>query len=116
MDQTKEYKRIWWRERKEKERKGKEKKRKEKKIKERKTKDEEKQDVLGKEKGKRKEKGFDSQCSDGRKSLVRELKLVYSMRAMSRCQKIKEVGFFPTLTPFNLRVVNGRVVQPQPWD
>ena len=35
------------------------------------------------EKGERKENGSDSQCSDGRKSLVRELKLVYWMRA--RC-------------------------------
>ena len=50
------------------------------------------------------------------KSLVRELKLVYSTRATSRCQKTKVLGFSPTLIPFNLRVVNDRVVQPQPWD
>ena len=29
--------------------------------------------------------------------------------------KTKEVRFSPTLVPLNLRVVNGRVVQPQPW-
>ena len=40
-------------------------------------------------KEKKKEKGFDSQCFDGRKSLVRELKLVYSTRATSRSQKQK---------------------------
>ena len=68
------------------------------------------------EKGERKENDSDSRCYDGRKSLVRELKLVYSTRATSRCQKTKEVEFFPTLVPLNLRVVNGRVVQPQPWD
>ena len=55
-------------------------------------------------------------CSDGQKSVGRELKLVYSTRATSRCQKHKEVGFSPTLVPLNLRVVNGRVVQPQQWD
>ena len=37
----------------------------------------------------KKEKGSDSQCFDGRKSLVRELKLVYSMKATNRCQKQK---------------------------
>ena len=36
------------------------------------------------EKGERKEKGSNSLCSDGRKFLVRELKLVYSTRATSR--------------------------------
>ena len=50
------------------------------------------------------------------KSLVRELKLVYSTRATSRCQKTKVLGFSSTLVPLNLRVVNDRVVQPQPWD
>ena len=34
------------------------------------------------------------------------------MRATSRCQKQKEVGFPPTLVPLNLRVINGRVVHP----
>ena len=38
---------------------------------------------------KKKEKGFDSRCSNCWKSLVRELKLVYSTRATSRCQKQK---------------------------
>ena len=33
---------------------------------------------------KEKEKGSNSRCSDGQKLLVRELKLVYSTRAMSR--------------------------------
>ena len=80
-----------------------------------------------KEKGKRKEKReerkervghalSDFRCFDYRKSIGRELKLVYSTRATSRCQKQKEVGFSPTLIPLNLRVVNDRVVQPQPWD
>ena len=41
------------------------------------------------EKGKRKENDSNSRCSDGRKSLVRELKLVYSTRATSMCQKQK---------------------------
>ena len=68
------------------------------------------------EKGERKEMGSNSWCSDARKSIGLEFKLVYSMRTMSRCQKQKEVGFSPTMVPFNLRVVNGRVVQPQPWD
>ena len=39
------------------------------------------------ERKKKKEKGSDSRCPNGRKSLVRELKLVYLTRAMSRCQK-----------------------------
>ena len=39
--------------------------------------------------GERKKKGSNSLCSDGPKSLVRELKLVYSTRATSRCQKQK---------------------------
>ena len=30
--------------------------------------------------------------------------------------KTKDVGFSPTLVPLNLRVINGRVVQPQPGD
>ena len=70
------------------------------------------------EKGEIKENAFDSRCSDGRNSLIRELKLVYSTRATSRCKKKKnkEVGFSPTLVPLNLRAVNDRVVQPQPWD
>ena len=38
---------------------------------------------------KKKEKGSDSRCSDGPKSLVPELKLVYLTRATSRCQKPK---------------------------
>ena len=67
----------------------------------------------------------DSQCPDGQKSIGQELKLVYLPRATSRCkkqktknkkQKQKEVGFSPTLVPPNLRVINGSVVQPQPWD
>ena len=46
--------------------------------------------VRGKEeKGERKENGSDSQCSDGRKLIGQELKLTYSTRAMSRCQKQK---------------------------
>ena len=69
--------------RKEKERKKKEKK-------------EKKNPCVGKkEKEKIKEKGesalYDSRCFDGKKLLVRELKLIYSMRAMSRCQKQKGV-------------------------
>ena len=95
--------------------KGKEKKRKEKKK--RKKGEENKRDeenLCVKEKGERKEKGSDSQYSDGRKSIGQELKLVYSTRATSRCQKTKDVGFSPTLVPLNLRVVNGCVVQPQP--
>ena len=70
--------------------------------------------VIGEKKGKRKvgRALFGSQCSDGRKSIGRELKLFYSPRATSRCQKQKEVGFSPTLVPLNLRPANGRVVQP----
>ena len=68
------------------------------------------------EKWERKAKGSNSWCSDGRKSLVRELKLVYSTRAISRCQIIKKVGFSPKSIPLNLRAVNDRVVQPRPWD
>ena len=50
------------------------------------------------EKKKRKEKSFNSRCSDGWKLLVRETKLVYSTRATSRCQKKrKKVGVSPTL-------------------
>ena len=51
-----------------------------------------------------------SRFSEGQKSLVRELKLVYSTRNMSRCQKQKEGGFSLTLVPLNLGAVNGRVV------
>ena len=40
-------------------------------------------------KKKKEKKSSDSHCSNGWKSLVRELKLVYSMRATSRCQKQK---------------------------
>ena len=73
--------------------------------------------MRGKEgkKKERKEKSFDSRCSDGQKSIGRELKLVYSSRATSRCQK-HEVRFSPTLVPPNLRALNGHVVEPQPWD
>ena len=89
------------------ERKGKEKKKKEKKerkgekekkgekinTKEEMKENEEKQKRGGKSvsggERKKKEKGFDSRCFDCRKSLVRELKLVYSTRAVSRCQKQK---------------------------
>ena len=90
-----------------------------KKRNERKTKERRKKKyVSGKEgkKGERKEKGSDSRCSDGQKSIGRELKLVYSTRTTSSCQKQKEVGFSPTLVPLNLRVVNSCVVQPQPCD
>ena len=45
----------------------------------------------------KKKKGSDSRCFDSRKSLVRELNFVYSTRAISRCQKTKDVGFSPTL-------------------
>ena len=68
------------------ERKGKEGE-KEKKEKKRKEKKGEKK--KGKEKKKEKEKGSDSRCFEGRKSLVLELKLVYSTRATCRCQKQK---------------------------
>ena len=64
----------------------------------------------------RKKKSSDSRCFDSRKSISQELKLVYSMRATSRCQKTKEVGFSSTLVPLNLRTENGRIVQPQPWN
>ena len=64
------------------------------------------------EKGEIKENGSNSRCSDSWKSITQELKLIYLTRAMSRCQKQKEVGFFPILVPFNLRVVNGLVVKP----
>ena len=37
-------------------------------------------------KKRKKEKGSDSQCSDSRKSLVRELKLVYAIRATHEYQ------------------------------
>ena len=84
---------------------------------------EERKEMRGKQKreGKKmcvgkKGNGSDSQCFDSRKSIGLELKLVYSPRDTSRCQKHKEVGFSPTLVPPNLRVVNGRVVQLQPWD
>ena len=42
------------------------------------------------EKGEIKENAFDSRCSDGWNSLIRELKLVYSTRATSRCKKNKK--------------------------
>ena len=45
--------------------------------------------MSGEERVKKKEKGFDSWCSDSWKSLVQELKLVYSTRITSRCQKQK---------------------------
>ena len=41
------------------------------------------------EKGERKEKSFDTWCFDSRKSISREIKLVNSMRATSKCQKQK---------------------------
>ena len=55
-----------------------------------------------------KENGSDSRCFNGRKSIGRELKLVYLPRATSRCKKKKQkkVRFSPTLVPPNLRVVN----------
>ena len=37
--------------------------------------------------------GSDSRCSDNQNSLVRELKLVYSMRDTSRYQKQKRYSF-----------------------
>ena len=44
-----------------------------------------------------KEKGFDSQCSEGQKSIGRELKLVFFLQATSRCKKKKKkVGFSET--------------------
>ena len=58
----------------------------------------------------------DFRCFNGRKSIGRESKLVYSTRATSRCQKQNEVGFSRTLVHLNLRAVNFHVVQPQPWD
>ena len=66
----------------EEERKRKEKKRKEK--------EEKKKSVRGKPKGKKK-RAFDFLCYDGWKSIGRELKLLYSTRATSRCQKKQEV-------------------------
>ena len=80
---------------------GKEKKRKEKKKERRKRKEMRKRkERRRKERKERKtkemrknpcveEKGLRFPCSNSRKSLVRELKLVYSMRATSRCQKQK---------------------------
>ena len=68
----------------EKEKKGEKKKRKE----EMRGKKKEEKSVRGGER-ERKEKGFNFRCSDSRKLLVRELKLVYSTRATSRCQKQK---------------------------
>ena len=98
-----------------KEKKGEKKKGKEKKKRnERKTKERRKKNVRGKEgkKEERNEKGSDSWCSDGRKLLVQELKLVYSTRTTSRFQKQKEIEFSHTLVPPNLRAVNSHVVQP----
>ena len=45
----------------------------------------------------------DFQCSEGQKSICRELKLVYSTRATSRCQKQKEVGVFSYTGSFSLK-------------
>ena len=45
--------------------------------------------MRGREKKKRKEKGFDSRYADGRKSLVRELKLVHETRATRGYQKLR---------------------------
>ena len=59
----------------------------------------------------RKEKGYDSRCSNCQKSIGRELK--FSTRRELRVgakNKQKEVMFSPTLVPPNLRTVNGRVV------
>ena len=64
----------------------------------------------------KKENDSDSRCSDNQKSIGRELKLAYSSRATSRCQKHKDVGFSSTLVPPNLRVINDCVIQHQPWD
>ena len=86
----KEEKKVKRRTRKRKENKGNEKK--EKKMKKgkkiRKNKREEENRAL-RERKKKMENDFYSQCSNGRKSLLRELKLVYSTRATSRCQKQK---------------------------
>ena len=122
LDQTKENK-FGGGEKEKREKKGK-KKRKERKTKEMREKESArgKGRKMGKERKKeeRKERAgrelSDFWCFDGRKSIGRELKLVYSTRATSRCQKQKEVGFSPTLVPPNLRVINSRVIQPQPWD
>ena len=116
------------RKRKRKERKGKEREKEEKKRKEERKERRGKQNRRekisvhgkGRKKGKEKKREragralSDFQCYDGLKSIGRELKLVYSMRGMSRCQKQKEVGFSHTLVLLNLRAVNGRVVRPQP--
>ena len=59
-----------------KEKKGEKEKKGRKERKERKTRERRKNPCV-EEKGERKENAFDSRCSDGRKSLVRELKLVY---------------------------------------
>ena len=79
--------------------------------------------VWGREKGKEREgKRRFSRCSDGRSSIVRELKYVHATRATCRYQNpnfrrsSKRYGFSPTLVPFHLRAINGRMVQPQPWD
>ena len=51
----------------------------------------------------KKEKGSDSWCSDGRKLLVRELKLVYAIRVtcgyrnLNFSSKFQKVGVSPTL-------------------
>ena len=59
---------------------------------------------------------FFLRCSDGRSSVARELKLVYSTRATSRHQERKDSVLHtprgrtsPTRVPFHLRAVNGRV-------
>ena len=56
------------------------------------------------------------QCSEGRSSVARELKLVYSMRATSRYQEQKDSVLHtprgrvsPTRVPFHLRAINGHV-------
>ena len=95
-------------------RKIKEKKGEKRKVKRKKKRKGRKERKGGKQKGggksvrggeKKKEKGFDSRCFDDQK-LVRELKLVYSTRATSRCQKTKEVEFSPTLVSLNLMAVS----------
>ena len=59
----------------------------------------EKNMCVGKKKGKERKNErashalSDSQCSDGRKSISRELKLVYSTRTTNMCQKQKEIRF-----------------------
>ena len=47
-------------------------------------------------------------------SMQRELRVSKKIRVFHRSSKREE--FSLTLVPFHLRVVNGRMVQPQPWD